>query len=333
MRIAYFDCFSGISGPMALAALVDAGADLGEIAGFLQALPIGSFSVEAERVEVRGIRATHVDVEAPPQEVIRTYTSMRALLEASDLPDEPKRLAQRTYRLLAEAAGRVHEKEPDLVAFHEWGPLDCVIDIVGPALALDMLGIDRVFASPVPTGMGMARTEHGLTPIPSPVVLELLRGAPTYSRGVPVELVTPTGAALLAAIVEGYGDLPLMRSDRVGYGAGHLRMDFPNALRVVIGQQEQRTGAGAMAGGGAFEDVLLEASFDNAELETCERLMDRMVRAGAWDAWVTTAMGRGGRPRLIVSAVGPGSLADEIAEVLGSEPGAGEVRRSPASQG
>jgi len=326
MRVAYFDCFSGISGQMALAALVDAGADLEQVVTFLQALPVGPFSLDVERAEVRGIAATRIAVDAPPQEVIRTYTSMRAMIDASDLPDEPKRLAQRAYRLLAEAAGRVHGKEPDLVAFHEWGPLDCVIDLVGPMLALDMLGVERVFASPVPTGLGMARTEHGLTPIPSPVVLELLAGVPTYSRGIPVELVTPTGAALLAAVVEGYGDRPLMRSDRVGYGAGHLRMDAPNALRVVVGQEE-RGGASVVAVSG---DVLVEAAFDLVEMETAQRIMERAMDAGARDAWATAGIGSGGRPRVTISALAGAAHRDAVGAALrGAGPLGDEVRTTP----
>lgn len=327
MRIAYFDCFSGISGDMALGALVDAGADIESVAALLAGLPIEGFSLDAERTEIRGIAATRIVVEAGPQEVIRTYASVRALLEEADvLPDEPKRIAQRAYRLLAEAAARAHAKEPELVTFHEWGPLDCVIDIVGSALALDMLGVERVFASPVPTGLGMARTEHGLVPIPSPVVLELLHGAPTYSRGVPAELVTPVGAAILASVVEGYGDMPLMRADSVGYGAGHLRLDFPNALRVVVGREE-RVSVGP--GGMPLEDVLVEGVFEDVELETAERIMARLAEAGARDAWITAGMGRGARPRTTISAVARSSLRERLVEALRSEPGLSDVRVAP----
>jgi pyridinium-3,5-bisthiocarboxylic acid mononucleotide nickel chelatase len=324
MRVAYFDCFSGATGEMALSALVDAGADLDTIGGMLSGLPISPFELRAERVELRGLTATRVHVESGPQEVIRTYASIRSILDAADLPDEPRRTAHRIYRLLAEAAARVEEKETDLVTFHEWGPLDCVVEIVGTALALDMLTVERVFASPIPTGLGMARTEHGVVPIPSPVVLEILQGVPTYSRGVPADLVTPPGAAILAAIAEGYGDMPLMRSDRVGYGAGHLRLDFPNALRVVLGEEQRAGGAGAGPADRA-RDVLVEAAFEQTELETADRIMDRLVDAGARDAWVTTGMGRGGRPRTTISAVAPGARRDELVEVLRREAGVGEV--------
>src|SRR5438874_2027100 len=148
--------------------------------------------------------------------VIRTYSSIRALLDEAPLPEDAGRTAQRIFRRLAEAEARVHRKEVELVTFHEVGGIDSIVDIVGTSLALSTLGVERVFASPVPTGFGMSRTEHGALPIPGPAVLELLRGAPMYSRGVPFELVTPTGAAILATTVEGYGDMPLMRVEEVG---------------------------------------------------------------------------------------------------------------------
>ena len=166
---------------------------------------------------------------------------VRGLLDQGDLPADARHTAHRIFRRLAEAEARVHNKELDLVTFHEIGALDSIVDIVGVALGLAMLGIERAFASPVPTGFGMHRTEHGMVPIPSPTVMELLRGVPMYSRGVPVELVTPTGAAILSAVSEGYGELPLIRIEGVGYGAGTHRLDFPNVLRIILGDDQVAT--------------------------------------------------------------------------------------------
>src|SRR5438874_1553091 len=211
MRLAYFDCFAGITGGMALGALIDAGADLDTVAEGLQALPAGGFELEAEPVDVRGVAATRLAVRSRAGSVIRTYASIKAILEESRLPDRVRSVAGRTFNLLASADARAHARDIELTTFHEVGEVDPVAAVIGSAIALDVLGVDRVFASPVPTGLGMARTEHGMVPIPSPVVVDLLRGAPTYSRGIPAELVTPVGAALLAALAEGYGDMPLMR--------------------------------------------------------------------------------------------------------------------------
>jgi uncharacterized protein (DUF111 family) len=169
----------------------------------------------------------------------------------------------------------------------------------------------------------MARTDHGLMPVPGPVVLELLRGAPTYSRGIPVELVTPTGAAILAAISEGYGDMPMMRADRVGYGAGQPRIDFPNVVRVVVGVGSSST-TGARS---AAAKVLIEATVTgDSDPPRREALLARLFGAGADDAWITQAVGRGGLPRATISAVAPGERSDEIASELRSEPGAVDVR-------
>jgi len=333
VRLAYFDCFSGISGDMALGALVHAGADLGEIAQALSAFPIDDFDLAPEQVDVRGIPALAIHVHAGPQGVIRTWSSMRSLLDETDLPAEARRTAQRMFHRLAHAAATAHAKEPELVTFHEFGEVDCVVAFVGCALAMEMLGVDRVFASPVPTGMGMVRTEHGIMPIPSPVVMELLHGVPTYSRGIPVELATPTGAAILSAISEGYGDMPMMRADHVGYGAGPLRPDFPNVLRVVIGE-EQRAGTGAreamtLSDILAQGEVMIQTTLD--ESGQSERLIDQLTEAGARDAWITSVVGRGGRPSLMISAVATAERRDQVIRSLRDAGAGGVIRISPVS--
>jgi pyridinium-3,5-bisthiocarboxylic acid mononucleotide nickel chelatase len=237
MRVAYFDCIAGITGGTALAALLDAGVDVDEVRKLLATLPLEPFELGAEAVEEQGIGATRIAVQAGPSGVIRTYASVRGLLEASELPPEAHRLAERTFRLLAEAEARVHRREPETVTFHDPNGLDTIVDVVGTAIGVTSLGIERVFSSAVPTGLGMTRTEHGALPIPTPTVVELLRGAPLFSRGVAAELTNATGAAILAAMVEGYGEIPVMRVDAVGYGAGSQRLDIPNLLRILIGEE------------------------------------------------------------------------------------------------
>src|SRR5439155_17884607 len=290
----------------------------------LRTFPIDGLDLEVEELEVRGIAALCVHIKAGPQGVVRTYSSIRSLLDQAELPEPARRIAQRAYQRLAEAAASVHGKEPELVTFHEFGEIDCLVDIVGCATALDMLHVERVFASPVPTGLGMTRTEHGVTPIPSPVVLELLQGVPTYSRGIPVELVTPTGAAILAAVSEGYGEMPLMLADRVGYGAGHLRLDFPNVLRVVIGI-EQRAGARAEPAAPAGH-VVLEMTMDGDDGRVSQELLDELMSAGARDAWVTSAVGPHGAPRFSISVIGSPDQREILSKLLRSRPGGGPVR-------
>lgn len=238
MRVAYFDCIAGITGDMALAALIDAGVDLGGLKEHLASLPLGPLELEVVEVEEHGIGATRIDVRTSASGVIRTYPSVLALLDAGDLPEDALQVAKRIFRRLAEADARVHRKDLEAVTFHADAGVDAVVDVVGTALGLTMLGVDRVFSSAVPTGLGMVRTEHGAMPIPSPTVVELLRGAPLFSRGVAAELTTATGAAILAATVEGFGELPPLRVEAVGYGAGTKRLDFPNVLRMLVGEEE-----------------------------------------------------------------------------------------------
>jgi uncharacterized protein (TIGR00299 family) protein len=238
MKIAYFDCIAGISGDMALAALVDAGADLDEVRAYLAKLSLEPFDLAVEEVEQQGLRALRVTVRTSAAGVIRTYASIRALLDAADLPPEALRLSHGIFRLLAEAEARVHRKEVETVTFPEADAVDSLVDVVGTAIALTLLEVERVYSSAVPTGLGMTRTEHGVMPIPSPAVVELLRGAPLYSKGATAELTTATGAAILAATAESFGELPPIVIQSVGYGAGTHRLEFPDVLRVILGEGE-----------------------------------------------------------------------------------------------
>jgi pyridinium-3,5-bisthiocarboxylic acid mononucleotide nickel chelatase len=238
VRIAYFDCIAGITGDSALAALIDAGADAEAVLEHLGSLPLEPFELDITKVEEHGVAATRVSIHSEPAGVIRTYGSIPSLLDAADLPPEALRLSHRMLRLYAEADARVHRRDPDAVRFHDVSGLDTIVDLVGTAVALTLLEVDRVFSSAVPTGLGMTRSEHGAMPIPTPTVVELLRGAPLFSRGVAAELTNAAGAAILAATVEGYGDLPATRIEAVGYGAGSQRIDIPNLLRVLVGEEE-----------------------------------------------------------------------------------------------
>jgi hypothetical protein len=228
--------------------MLDAGLEIDQVRKHLATLPLDPFELEVEEIEEQGLRATRVGVRAQTTGVIRTYASVRAVLDAGSLPPEALGLAHRTLRLLVEAEARVHRREPDSVTFNDVGGLETVVVVVGAALGFTSLGIERIFASAVPTGLGMTRTEHGAIPIPTPTVLELLRGAPLFSRGVATELTNAAGAAILAATVEGYGELPTMRVEAIGYGAGSQRLDIPNLFRILIGQEEPRTSQPSMPG-------------------------------------------------------------------------------------
>ena len=331
MRIAYFDCIAGIAGDMALGALVDAGADLEDIAARLSRLPLEPFEIETEDVETHGLHALRVHVRTGPGSVVRTYANIRGLLDEAGLPPDAHALASRIFRRLAEAEAVIHRRDVDSVTFHEVGAVDSVVDITGTALALTQLGIERVFSSPVPTGLGMVRTQHGSTPIPAPAVVELLRGAPIFSRGVPMELVTPTGAAILAATVEGFGDMPMLRPDAVGYGAGSTRTDFPNVLRVIVGEEDtshRAAPAAAVDLGEATTEVILESNVDDLAPEIAAYALERLLAGGAQDAWLTPIVMKKGRSAFTISALCSTDREDELRELLFRETGTLGIRTS-----
>ncbi len=326
MRLLYFDCIAGISGDMALGALIDAGADLEPIRKGLEGLPVESFELDVEQVESGGIRATKVNVRTSTDGLIRTYASVRSLLDMAEMPLDAKAMAQRIFRRLAEAEAMVHRRDLDQVTFHEVGAVDSIVDIVGTSLALASLKVDRVFASAVPTGMGMVKTEHGLLPIPAPAVVELLRGAPIYSRNVSVELVTPTGAAILAALVEGFGELPLMRIEHVGYGAGSAQLDFPNVVRVVVGEADPSATAAAETVKGS--ELVLATNVDDLNPELYAYVLERLFAAGAQDAWLTPIVMKKGRPAVTISVLTSPSREEAIRQVLFRETGTLGIRSS-----
>ena len=331
MRLLYFDCVSGISGDMTLGALIQAGADPVAIRMHLAALPLEPFEFSIDDIETHGIHALKVSVITEASAVVRTYAHIRAMLDEADLPPGARAIAQRIFRRLAEAEAAVHRRDVEQVVFHEVGAVDSIVDIAGTAVALHQLQIDRVFASPVPTGLGMTKTQHGLMPIPAPAVVELLRGAPLFSRGTPMELVTPTGAAILAATVEGYGDLPTMRVEAVGYGAGSPRSEFPNVMRVLIGQGEAsgRTGANSERDPRVdplTAEVMLETNVDDLNPELYPYVLERLFAAGAQDAWLTPIIMKKGRPAVTISVLCAPQRADTLRQILFLESGTLGVR-------
>jgi pyridinium-3,5-bisthiocarboxylic acid mononucleotide nickel chelatase len=323
--LAWFHCFSGIAGDMALGSLVDAGADVDEIRGLLDRLPIGGWALEAEAVLRAGVAATQVHVRADEDGVVRTYSHISGIVDEARLPDRVRDRAQAVFAAMAEVEGRLHRRPPGQVHFHELGGVDAIVDVVGTCAGLELLGVDEVWASPVATGMGMIRSAHGMLPNPAPAVVALLHGAPTYGRDVSVELVTPTGAALLAAMAVGYGPLPPMTIAATGFGAGSRDIDgLPNATQVVLGES---TAGGLEPGRDEGQPVvLLEVNVDDATGETLAHAVAALLDAGAHDAWVTPIVMKKGRPAHTVSALADPALARQVSRVLVGETGSLGVR-------
>ncbi|HEX5944975.1 MAG TPA: nickel pincer cofactor biosynthesis protein LarC [Acidimicrobiales bacterium] len=329
--LAWFHCFSGIAGDMALGSLVDAGADPDEVRALLRRLPVGGWEVTFEPVLRCGIAATKARVHAPDTAVVRTAAHITGLVEEARLPPRVTQRALATFRALADVEGRLHRRPPEQVHFHEVGGLDAIVDVVGTAAALEVLGVDDVRSSSVANGTGMVRAAHGMLPNPAPAVVGLLQGAPTHGVDIPVELTTPTGAALLAATVTGWGPLPAMRIEASGFGAGDREIDGrPNAVQVVVGEAATTgAGDGAQVGLAPGQPVLLlEANVDDATGEVLAHAVAALLDAGAHDAWVTPVVMKKGRPAHVVSALADPAVAAQVAQVLTAETGSLGVRGS-----
>jgi uncharacterized protein (TIGR00299 family) protein len=321
---AWFHCFAGIAGDMALGSLIDAGADVGEIRAMLDRLPMAGWSIEVEPVMRGGIGATKVRVVVADTPVVRTYAHITGLVDEARLPERVRNRAQATFAALAQAEGRLHRRPAAQVHFHEVGGVDAIIDVVGTCAALEVLGVDQVCSSAVANGTGMVRSAHGMLPVPAPAVVELLRGAPSYGRDLPYELTTPTGAALLAATVTGWGPMPAMEIGVAGFGAGTREMEgLPNLLQVVLGTTRPAATSRSEPGQPV---VLLEVNVDDATGETLAHAVAGLLDAGAHDAWITPIVMKKGRPAHTVSVLVDPVLADQVAAVLVAETGSLGVR-------
>jgi hypothetical protein len=328
--VAWFHCFAGIAGDMALGSLLDAGADIDEIRSTLGTLPFTGWTLEAEEVHRGGLRATRAVVKVDDDGSERTAEQITAMIRSATLPPRATARALAIFERLAAAEGAVHGIPASAVHFHEVGGHDAIVDVVGTVIALELLGVDEVRASNVAVGHGTVPTRHGTVPNPGPAVVELLRGAPLVGRPLDIELTTPTGAAILAALTAGYGPLPGMTVDASGYGAGTREIDgLPNCTQVVIG----RLGVITSPGEGAGQPLtLVETNLDDATGEQIADTLGALFAAGAVDAWVTPVLMKKGRPGHVVSALCDAALLGVIRDLLLTEGGSFGVRVTPVDR-
>jgi hypothetical protein len=324
MKVAHFDCFSGISGDMTLAALVDAGVDAAAIQGGLASLGL-PIRVEFDRVRKGGFAATQVRIEAPDEHKHRHLPQIEDILLRGSLTDRQRDLALRIFRRLAEAEAAVHGLPLERVHFHEVGALDSIADIAGAAIGLDLLGVDRFTSRPVPTGGGMVKCAHGLMPVPAPGTAELLKGVPLAPSSIQAELTTPTGAAILTTVVQEWVDQPAMTVERIGHGAG--RRDFPeqpNLLRLLVG-----TAAAAMATDRVW---MLETNLDDLPAEVIGYCYELLLAAGAVDVYTTPIFMKKNRPGVLLSVLAPEGALPALEEILFRETTTFGVRRYPVAR-
>lgn len=296
MKTLYFDCFAGASGDMILGALVSAGVRPEVLIEQLELLGVSGWHIDFEQVDRSGISSTYARVQTAHEHAHRHLSDILKIIYDSHLTAGVKDRAARIFSLLAEAESRVHNQPIEKIHFHEVGALDAIIDVCGAAIGFELLGIQRFISSPLRVGAGMTEMAHGRFPIPPPAVAELLKGKPIYAGEIEGEFVTPTGAAIIAAVCQDFGSFPLMKIEASGYGAGSRNHDkFPNALRLLLGETEDSTAAADEA------LLMIETNIDDVSPQVVGYVMDRAFELGALDCYLTHTQMKKNRPGLLVS--------------------------------
>ena len=313
MKTLYFDCFAGASGDMILGAMIAAGVEPQVLLGQLALLNVQGYSIEFQTVDRSGISATYARVETAHEHAHRYLSQILKIIYDSQLSAGVKDRAAKVFSRLAQAEANVHNEPVERVHFHEVGALDAIIDVVGAAICFDLAGIERFVCSPLHLGGGSVQMDHGRFPVPPPAVAELLTGAPVYSTDIKGELVTPTGAAIIATVCSEYGSLPKMELQRTGYGAGKRQYEkFPNVLRVLIGESEVQS---------ANEERLwiIETNVDDMSPQVFGHVMERALEMGALDCYFTPIQMKKNRPGVLLSVLCRIESKDKLSAMLFAE--------------
>lgn len=320
MRVAYLDCASGISGDMTLGALVDAGIDLKVIQAGIDSLGLPSCQLEAQEVKRQGFRATKIHVHHEPEHVHRHLHHITDMIDASQLTEPQQELARKIFTRLGEAESHVHGTTIQKVHFHEVGAVDSIADIVGSAIGWDLLGVDRIVCSAIPTGHGTIEIAHGKTSIPAPATTELLKGIPLNNADIEFELTTPTGAAIVATVVDDFGHLPAMTIKQIGCGAGDKDLETQaNVLRLILGDDQ--------ISGPTDRVWALETNLDDVPGELVGHCLERLLKAGALDVYATPIQMKKNRPAIKLTVLCDQSRRVHLESIIFKETTTVGIRR------
>lgn len=312
MRIAYFDCFSGISGDMILGAMVDAGLSIKALQAEVAKLKLPGVAVEARRVRKGEIAATKVEViNRKGLSPLTTFQEIERQIRKSALEKSVQERSLEIFSRLAKVESAVHGRRAGRTHLHEVGDVDTLVDVAGAVIGLTLLRIDRIVASPLHVGSGTVQTRAGTFPIPAPATAALLRGVPIYAAGPPGELTTPTGAAIITTVASDFSPLPQMTVEKIGYGAGTADRATPNLLRLFIGEAAE-----------AFiedEIVQIETNIDDMNPQLYEHVMETLFAAGALDVFLTPIIMKRGRPAILLTVLAPPPAHEAIVQTLFTE--------------
>lgn len=327
MKIAYFDTFSGVSGDMTLGAFVSAGLPIETLSGAIATLNLRGVELEARHLQRNGIVAVKVDVLiTSTQTHHRHLKDILAIIDESGLSARVRADAARIFMEVAKAESVVHNVPIEKVHFHEVGALDSIVDIVGAAFCLEHFAVDRVYSSPVRLGSGgFVSTDHGLLPLPGPATAEILRGYPTVLTEIPYELTTPTGAAILKAMSSGTLSSERLSIEKIGYGAGDREIPgHPNLLRIMIGDYVEAADGD--------EVMVVETNIDDMNPEIFPFVIERLLAAGALDAYLTPVLMKKGRPGMLLTAVCPPGITESVEREIFAQTTTIGVRAYPAAR-
>jgi len=312
--IAYFDCFSGISGDMMLGAIIDAGVSLTKLKQELARIPVRGYELKTRSVRRAGVRATKVDVVIKAGirgQGARKWKDIERLVQGSTLSRPVKQQGLAIFKRLFQAEARVHGGRYDSIHLHELGAVDCIIDIFGVLTGLDILGVSSVYGSPLNLGSGTVKTEHGLLPVPAPATMELLKGVPVYSSGLSRELTTPTGAVLISSLASGFGPVMEMKITKTGTGAGAANFrQHPNVLRMFVGS---RTGRKR---NDDADVIVIETCIDDMNPQIYEYVMDMLFQKGALDVFLSQIIMKKGRPAVLMTVLCHEQKRDALIDII-----------------
>jgi len=297
MRIAYFDCFSGISGDMILGALMDLGLPKTKLEKELNKLSLRGYEIVYSSEARNEITGSKVKIALKEQEIDhRSFYDIKGLIDGSLLDNDIKKLSIEVFYRLAKVEAKIHGKDMENIYFHEVGAMDSIIDVVGSAIGITYFRFDQIYASRIPLGSGFVKCRHGILPLPAPATLELLRDKPVYEAGVEGELVTPTGAAIITTITDKFGSMPPMRIENIGYGVGDNEFEeFPNLLRVILGEGKNKKETDRV--------TVIETNIDDMNPEVYDFLMERLFEEGALDVSLSPLQMKKNRPGVLLRVI------------------------------
>jgi len=308
MRIAYFDCFSGASGDMILGSMIDAGLSSRRLGEELKKLHLPSIRLKVKKILKNGISATRVVVEGRETRPHRNLKELLKIVDRSRLGSEIKFQSREIFKRIASVEAEIHRKPAEEIHFHELGGLDSVVDIVGSVWGLGQIGVDEIHVSKINVGTGFVKSEHGILPVPAPATLALMKGKPIYSSGVERELLTPTGAAILTSLGSRFGQLPSMKIERIGYGAGWDDLPHPNLLRLIIGT--------STAISGEEKVTVIETNIDDMNPQFYDYVMEKLLAMGVLDVFMTPILMKKNRPATLLTIISPSEKLPSITSFL-----------------